>query len=430
MEARSSLQQFAVCKNDNRLKIKPGYLNKTSARNGLRNSCDVNQIGAIHQYLESIGAINFGATNPLEQSLRKRRSTLERWSHLQDSDAKTNRLESMRPRKQFYRKYSEGIEEGSGIEKPKNFNMASSHEQCLGQYSQLCAQETIAVENPDGERPCNEEEYEKVVVKDDVYHRGVCYEDFETRCHPKDKIKQVGKEMAEQYGLSYSWREDRNLFFSVCVKDSNVVVPKCITVFHDGTWEVSVVGSKLDSSADLLRGIPEVLDEISAKVLVEKVAKAKICKGNEEYVSFFRDRDMKGYAIDSYQSVETVRSTKCKLFSGYKERCCVCTILRSDLASKKRRIDKMSSEMRTDVSSRANLNSLTKSQLIERARNLQKERKQLMKQQQRLKERFDHLFGDKNVPKKTGECTGIDVAQASDKNETLVEDESSSDDSC
>nr|XP_054764139.1 histone H2A deubiquitinase MYSM1-like [Lytechinus pictus] len=101
------------------LKIKPGYLNKTSARNGLRNSCDVNQIGAIHQYLESIGAINFGATNPLEQSLRKRRSTLERWSHLQDSDAKTNRLESMRPRKQFYRKYSEGVEEGSGIEKPK-----------------------------------------------------------------------------------------------------------------------------------------------------------------------------------------------------------------------------------------------------------------------------------------------------------------------
>ncbi|KAK7482268.1 hypothetical protein BaRGS_00026511, partial [Batillaria attramentaria] len=41
-------------------KSKPAYLNKTSVRPGLKNCGDVNCIGRIHAYLESVGAINFG----------------------------------------------------------------------------------------------------------------------------------------------------------------------------------------------------------------------------------------------------------------------------------------------------------------------------------------------------------------------------------
>ncbi|KAL8590434.1 hypothetical protein ACOMHN_011647 [Nucella lapillus] len=41
-------------------KSRPGYLNKTSVRPGLKNCGDVNCIGRIHAYLECIGAINFG----------------------------------------------------------------------------------------------------------------------------------------------------------------------------------------------------------------------------------------------------------------------------------------------------------------------------------------------------------------------------------
>lgn len=43
-----------------RKKCKPGYLNKTCVRPGLKNCGDVNCIGRIHTYLECIGAINFG----------------------------------------------------------------------------------------------------------------------------------------------------------------------------------------------------------------------------------------------------------------------------------------------------------------------------------------------------------------------------------
>ncbi|KAI9366226.1 hypothetical protein BD770DRAFT_355557 [Pilaira anomala] len=41
---------------------KPKYLTKTSARKGLKDCGDVNAIGRVHQYLESIGAINVNCT--------------------------------------------------------------------------------------------------------------------------------------------------------------------------------------------------------------------------------------------------------------------------------------------------------------------------------------------------------------------------------
>ena len=39
---------------------KPKYVRKTAARNGLKSCGDVNSIGKVHEYLEKIGAINFG----------------------------------------------------------------------------------------------------------------------------------------------------------------------------------------------------------------------------------------------------------------------------------------------------------------------------------------------------------------------------------
>lgn len=38
--------------------VKPKYLTKTSSRKGLKDCGDVNAIGRVHEYLESIGAIN------------------------------------------------------------------------------------------------------------------------------------------------------------------------------------------------------------------------------------------------------------------------------------------------------------------------------------------------------------------------------------
>lgn len=42
---------------------RPRYLTKTSARKGLKDCGDVNAIGRVHEYLESVGAINVGCIN-------------------------------------------------------------------------------------------------------------------------------------------------------------------------------------------------------------------------------------------------------------------------------------------------------------------------------------------------------------------------------
>ncbi|OQR76367.1 histone H2A deubiquitinase MYSM1-like, partial [Tropilaelaps mercedesae] len=55
------------------MKQRPKYLNKTSSRIGLKNCGDVNCIGLIHDYLERIGAINFGCRQP---NAKKERSML------------------------------------------------------------------------------------------------------------------------------------------------------------------------------------------------------------------------------------------------------------------------------------------------------------------------------------------------------------------
>lgn len=48
--------------------LRPQYLTKTTARNGLKSCGDVNSIGKVHTVLEQIGAINFGCGTNFDSS--------------------------------------------------------------------------------------------------------------------------------------------------------------------------------------------------------------------------------------------------------------------------------------------------------------------------------------------------------------------------
>ncbi|XP_056020025.1 deubiquitinase MYSM1-like [Ostrea edulis] len=95
-------------------KWKPGYLNKTCVRPGLKNCGDVNCIGRIHSYLECIGAINFSCeqasynqTSKPGLLLSKERATREAIVKLSFSKS-----ESMRPRKRRIRnEYGQWVDE-------------------------------------------------------------------------------------------------------------------------------------------------------------------------------------------------------------------------------------------------------------------------------------------------------------------------------
>lgn len=95
-------------------KCKPGYLNKTCVRPGLKNCGDVNCIGRIHTYLECIGAINFGCEQACYNQTSKPTLQLCRDRPSRDAIIKVNfsKLESMRPRKRRIRnEYGQWVDE-------------------------------------------------------------------------------------------------------------------------------------------------------------------------------------------------------------------------------------------------------------------------------------------------------------------------------
>ena len=172
-------------------------------------------------------------------------------------------------------------------------------------------------------------------------------------------------------------------------------VPKCITVFHDCTWEVSIVGKKLDNSYNILKNMPNVLDESSIKELIKNLAETKICAGNKDFVDFMQKKSIKGYAIDRFLAEDTVRSVNCKLVVE-DEKCNVCSIQRSDLISRRNR-QSLSSPLKARASSCVKLQSLTRKQLINRAKNLQKDRVKVQQLEKRLKDRIHKIFKNESV---------------------------------
>ncbi|XP_070564128.1 histone H2A deubiquitinase MYSM1-like [Ptychodera flava] len=84
-------------------KTKPNYLTKTSVRPGLKNCGDVNCISRVHEYLEHIGAINFGIENPY-RSTKAAASTSRRTFTKDELIAyQAIRMQTMRPRKRKIR---------------------------------------------------------------------------------------------------------------------------------------------------------------------------------------------------------------------------------------------------------------------------------------------------------------------------------------
>ena len=218
---------------------------------------------------------------------------------------------------------------------------------------------------------------------------------------PTPNVVKAGIEAAEEYGLSLSKQHHRILIFSVIVKEHNVCVPKSIIIFEDRTWEVVFVGKKVAPSTNILRGIPIVLDEESVKGLVKSVAGSKVCVGNKDFVDFLKNKNIRGYIVDTH-SEETVRSINCKLVAEDNDKCStyptsVCSIQRSDLISMKNR-NRLSSPMKACVSSKAKLQSLSKKQLISRARNIQKDRMKVKSSQWIPLDKIRKTLREESVP--------------------------------
>ena len=117
------------------------------------------------------------------------------------------------------------------------------------------------------------------------------------------------------------------LYFSIAVKDKEISVPKCITVYNDGTWDITVVGKNLNCWMEAF-SIPKVLNTEAVSELVSEIAKTQICQGNADYVDFVRKSNLRNYIVDSHFANETVRHVNCQglLLDG--DWCSVCKTTR------------------------------------------------------------------------------------------------------
>ncbi|XP_041476452.1 uncharacterized protein LOC121424753 isoform X2 [Lytechinus variegatus] len=231
-----------------------------------------------------------------------------------------------------------------------------------------------------------------IILKEYKEHNGEC-EICKNGILPIDDIFEAGKKAAEEHGLSSSRQHDRMLFFSIVVQGKKISVPKSTTIYNDGTWDVTVVGKDLSSWAS---SIPKILNTKVIVELVSMVASAKICQGNADYVEYVRKHTFRNYTIDSHLSEETVRHIACKGLVVDGDRCSVCKTTRSDLNSMQNR-KKESTPMKSRVSSHTRLNTLTKKQLIFRAKEIQKNRKNLKLKHNRLQEKVRTIFQKESV---------------------------------
>ncbi|XP_042206912.1 histone H2A deubiquitinase MYSM1-like [Homarus americanus] len=94
--------------------VKPKYMRKTIVRAGLRNCGDVNSIGKVHEYLEKIGAINFGCpesnyTSPLVIGVKQK----EKVTVPTKPSTKVDRSEMTRQKQK--KKWDASMSEGGGL---------------------------------------------------------------------------------------------------------------------------------------------------------------------------------------------------------------------------------------------------------------------------------------------------------------------------
>ncbi|CAL4177707.1 unnamed protein product, partial [Meganyctiphanes norvegica] len=95
--------------------IKPNYVRKTAVRTGLKNCGDVNSIGKVHEYLEKVGAINFGCPESVyDTPLITGTRTREKPQSQTKSQSKIDRSEMAR-QKQKNKKWEASLNEGGGL---------------------------------------------------------------------------------------------------------------------------------------------------------------------------------------------------------------------------------------------------------------------------------------------------------------------------
>ena len=211
-------------------------------------------------------------------------------------------------------------------------------------------------------------------------------------------ILQACEDLGRSSGFLQSNHCDRTLYITVRPSGtSGVKVVKCITIFPDLEWSISVFGHEV-SVKDV--GINQVLTLEDAETLFNFSAERSVCKGVPDMVEEATSRNLLSACVEevgefTYGDVtytKTLRHNRCKLLIS-EEVCGPCKTYRSDIISM-RRNDKKD---RVKATSHAKLTSLSREELIERCKSLQEERRELTRKNLAMKKHMEQLIDSEGV---------------------------------
>lgn len=246
------------------------------------------------------------------------------------------------------------------------------------------------------------------------------------RCHPHAEFESLKQSVQTFQSEWHDLSEESCIRYCLFQQPSPGVptISHCVTVRHDFTWSVAVLGKEVPGTISVFSGIEPHITTLPMWVqLLKQVRSAAICPGNpeDEFVTLCQKKggEIRGNRgngdvvavvenkiitnVDGTPHSATVRRIDCQLLCEIVpgqnpiQRCKSCRAFRSTLRSMKTRSQCRTDYDRTAHSSRANFCHLRDGEKDERMRNLSKAKKAAKLQVSRLQKRVESLIAKQSI---------------------------------
>ena len=170
--------------------------------------------------------------------------------------------------------------------------------------------------------------------------------------------------------------------------NGSLVNVKTITVLPNGNWTLSLCNKKLDFLPKPVSNLPNVINSNTSALIFSAISNHTLCEGNNDYpdvVNFKIDKVKPEYFksaqnediafiqsvnLESWNDFSTIRHRDCFLLVKDKLRCDVCSKYRANLNAMQGRIQK-----EPNKSQFTNDRYLSKDELLQKLKNLEREKK-------------------------------------------------------
>ena len=226
------------------------------------------------------------------------------------------------------------------------------------------------------------------------------------RDHPSSQFDHVKATMPPELSGWHVYMDNKIIQLSLisCSLSEPSVVKITLTVQKNLQWTVYVYGHLLRSDHDIICKYPGFIQSgQDIQNICDTLQQSNVCKGNDEpeFIDLLVSR---GGVITNHTSTtayldktnNTIRHTNCALLCDGKNKCGTCQKYRSTLRAMKSRKES-SSMSKVASNSHINYRYLQSEELKDRLKNIQRSKKNVKRQNDRLIEKLNKVIGSEGI---------------------------------